>query len=204
MGSACPEDSPMIASRTRMNYVTCNGGHYAIECCPAREELSRQAAGRRSSAFADLGARYAPARFCGRMPPPVSELARRSCRAGNRRLDRKRLRYRGVDVIRGDLAVVALQGDFGKPRPALIIQSDLFAEHPTVTVLPITSDLREAPLLRLTVQPSPENGLRSPSQIMVDKAHTVLRDKVGQRIGRLDGATMVAVNRALALFLGFA
>lgn len=107
-------------------------------------------------------------------------------------------------MIRGDLAVVALQGDFGKPRPALIIQSDLFAEHPTVTVLPITSDLREAPLLRLTVQPSPENGLRSPSQIMVDKAHTVLRDKVGQRIGRLDGATMVAVNRALALFLGFA
>lgn len=107
-------------------------------------------------------------------------------------------------VTRGDLVVVALQGDFGKPRPALIVQSDFFADHPTVTVLPVTSDLREAPLFRLTLQPSAENGLRSPSQIMVDKAHTLLRDKVGQKIGRLDGAAMVAVNRALALFLGFA
>lgn len=107
-------------------------------------------------------------------------------------------------MTRGDVVVIALQGDFGKPRPALIIQSDLFSGHPTVTVLPVTSDLRDAPLFRLTVQPSEENGLRLPSQIMVDKAHTLLRDKVGQKIGRLDGAAMVAVNRALALFLGFA
>ena len=107
-------------------------------------------------------------------------------------------------VTRGDLVVIALQGDFGKPRPALVIQSDLFAEHPTVTVLPVTSDLRDAPLLRLTVQPSADNGLRAPSQIMVDKAHTVLREKVGQKIGRLDAAAMVSVNRAVALFLGFA
>ena len=107
-------------------------------------------------------------------------------------------------MIRGDLVVIALQGDFGKPRPALVIQSDLFADHPSVTVLPVTSDLRETPLFRLTVQPSGENGLKFPSQIMVDKAHTVLREKVGQTIGRLDSATMVAVNRALALFLGFA
>ncbi len=107
-------------------------------------------------------------------------------------------------MTRGDFVVIALQGDFGKPRPALVIQSDFFAEHPSVTVLPVTSDLREAPLFRLTVQPTPENGLKLPSQIMVDKAHTVLREKAGQTIGRLDSATMVAVNRALALFLGFA
>jgi len=107
-------------------------------------------------------------------------------------------------VTRGDLVVIVLQGDFGKPRPALVIQSDLFAEHPSVTVLPVTSDLRETPLFRLTLQPNAENGLNLPSQIMVDKAHTVLREQVGQIIGRLDSATMVAVNRALALFLGFA
>jgi mRNA interferase MazF len=109
-----------------------------------------------------------------------------------------------VAVIRGDLVVIAPQGDFGKARPALIVQSDFFSEHPTVTVLPVTSDLRDTPLFRLTVEPSAENGLRSPSQIMVDKAHTILRDKVGQKIGRLDSTTMIAVNRALALFLGFA
>ncbi len=107
-------------------------------------------------------------------------------------------------MTRGDLVVVALQGDFGKPRPALIIQSDFFSEHPTVTVLPVTSELREAPLFRLTIQPGADNGLRAPSQIMVDKAHTILREKVGRKIGQLDSATMVAVNRALALFLGFA
>jgi mRNA interferase MazF len=107
-------------------------------------------------------------------------------------------------VTRGDLVVIALQGDLGKPRPALVIQSDLFADHPTVTILPVTSDLRATPLFRLALHPSEENGLRVPSQIMVDKAQTVLRDQVRQKIGRLDAAAMVAVNRALALFLGFA
>lgn len=107
-------------------------------------------------------------------------------------------------MTRGDFVVVAIQGNFGKPRPALIVQSDMFAGHSSVTVLPVTSDLYEAPLFRVTVQPNSGNGLRLPSQIMVDKPYTVLRERVGQTIGRLDDPTMVAVNRALALFLGFA
>jgi mRNA interferase MazF len=106
-------------------------------------------------------------------------------------------------VRRGDLVTIALQGDYGKPRPALVIQSDLFAEHPSVTILPVTSELRNAPLFRLSVEPTPENGLRTLSQIMVDKAQTVPREKVGAAFGRLDDGTMVAVNRALVLFLGF-
>ena len=105
---------------------------------------------------------------------------------------------------RGDLVTIALPGDYGKARPALVIQSDLFDEHPSVTLLPVTSELRDAPLFRLRVEPSAENGLRKASQIMVDKAHTVPREKVGASFGRLDDGTMVAVNRALALFLGFA
>lgn len=105
---------------------------------------------------------------------------------------------------RGDLVTITLQGDFGKPRPALVIQSDLFDEHPSVTVLPVTSALREAPLFRLTLQPDADNGLRVPSQVMVDKVQTVLREKIGQTIGRLDDSTLLAVNRALAVFLGFA
>lgn len=70
---------------------------------------------------------------------------------------------------RGDLVMVALQGDYGKPRPALVIQSDLFDGHPSVTILPITSELVEAPLFRLSVDPTPGNGLRKRSQVMVDK-----------------------------------
>ena len=105
---------------------------------------------------------------------------------------------------RGDLVTVALQGDLGKPRPALIIQSDLFDTHPSVTILPVTSELRVAPLFRISVNPSELNALTKPSQVMVDKPQSVAREKVGAVIGRLDDETMLAVNRALAVFLGFA
>ena len=105
---------------------------------------------------------------------------------------------------RGDLVTVALQGDLGKPRPALVIQSDLFDEHPSVTILPVTGELRAAPLFRIAVNPGELNGLNKPSQVMVDKPQSVARERIGKVLGRLDDATMLAVNRALAVFLGFA
>jgi mRNA interferase MazF len=105
---------------------------------------------------------------------------------------------------RGDLVTVALQGDVGKPRPALVIQSDLFDSHPSVAILPVTSELRAAPLFRIAVQPSELNGLNRPSQIMVDKPQSVSRDKIGSVFGHLEDQTMLGVNRALAVFLGFA
>ena len=105
---------------------------------------------------------------------------------------------------RGDLVSVALQGDLGKPRPALIIQSDLFDTHPSITILPVTSVLRDAPLFRIAVKPGEMNGLTKSSQVMVDKPQSVAREKVGAVFGRLDDETMLAVNRALAVFLGFA
>lgn len=105
---------------------------------------------------------------------------------------------------RGDLVTIAIQGDFGKPRPALIIQSDLFNEHASVTVLPVTGTIVSAPLLRITLKPDEQNGLSKPSQIMVDKAMTILRDKVGPVFGRVNADTLVAVERDLAIFLGIA
>jgi mRNA interferase MazF len=105
---------------------------------------------------------------------------------------------------RGDLVTIALQGADGKPRPALVIQSDLFDAHPSIAVLPITSELRDAPLFRIRVEPSPGNGLRQLSDVMAVNPQTVPRDKVGEAIGRLPDDTMLRVNRALALFLGFA
>lgn len=105
---------------------------------------------------------------------------------------------------RGDVVTVALSGDYGKPRPALIVQSDLFSEHPSVTILPITSELRDAPLFRLALPAGESTGLRHPSQIMIDKAQTIPRTKLGPPIGRVDDARMLAVTRAMALFLGFA
>jgi mRNA interferase MazF len=105
---------------------------------------------------------------------------------------------------RGDLVTIAMQGNFGKPRPALVIQADQFDEHATVTVLPVTSTLVAAPLLRITVQPDAGNGLQKPSQIMADKAMTVKRDKVGPTFGRIDVDALVQVERCLAVFLGIA
>ena len=105
---------------------------------------------------------------------------------------------------RGDLVTIALPGDFGKPRPALVIQSDQFDETGTVTMLLLSGTLVDAPLIRVMVDPTPENGLRKRSQVMVDKAMTVRRDRIGDPIGRLDDAAMLAVTRALTLFLAIA
>jgi mRNA interferase MazF len=107
-------------------------------------------------------------------------------------------------VKRGDLVPVALQGDYGKPRPAVVVQSDLFSEHPSVTVLPVTSELRNTPLFRIRIEPSDANGLKKASEIMVDKPQTIARDKLGTPFGALDDSTMLAVSRALAVFLGIA
>ena len=106
--------------------------------------------------------------------------------------------------MRGDFVTIAIQGDFGKPRPALVIQANPFNEHASVTVLPVTSTLVAAPLLRVTVQPGLGSGLQRPSQVMVDKAMTVKRDKVGQAFGCIDADTFVEVERCLAVFLGIA
>jgi mRNA interferase MazF len=105
-------------------------------------------------------------------------------------------------VKRGDLIPVVLAGAHGKPRPALVIQSDLFARLPSVTILPVTTELRPIETFRIAVDPSQKNGLRAQSQIMVDKAHTIPRDKAGVAFGELELRTLRAVDRSLAVFLG--
>jgi mRNA interferase MazF len=105
-------------------------------------------------------------------------------------------------VSRGDIMIGTPPGDYGKPRPVLIVQDDAYAALPSVTVLPLTSDLAHAPLIRVAIEPSNSNGLRKSSQVMIDKAVTVPRSKIGNRIGVIDPATMQAVNTALAGFLG--
>ncbi|WP_455833624.1 type II toxin-antitoxin system PemK/MazF family toxin [Pseudarthrobacter siccitolerans] len=103
---------------------------------------------------------------------------------------------------RGDLWTVSGGTYAQKPRPALIIQDDLFAESESITLLPLTSQLTDAPLLRLTVEPGHLSGLQRVSQIMVDKPTTVRRSNLGERIGRVDSGTMVAVEQSLVVFLG--
>ena len=97
-----------------------------------------------------------------------------------------------------------MQGDSGKPRPAVVIQADWFDALSTVVVLPLTSSLQDAAVTRIDVAPTDGNGLKVPSQIAVDRPQTVRRVKLGPAIGRLDNDVMLAVHRSLVVFLGLA
>lgn len=103
---------------------------------------------------------------------------------------------------RGDLVTIVSSGDYGKPRPGLIIQSDLFDTHGSVTVAPLTTTCLDAPMLRIDVPPGVTTGLRLASQVMLDKLTTVPRHKIGGRIGAIDAATQNNIDRGLVVFLG--
>ncbi|HOV84882.1 MAG TPA: type II toxin-antitoxin system PemK/MazF family toxin [Syntrophobacteraceae bacterium] len=106
---------------------------------------------------------------------------------------------------RGDIVLAVAAGDYGKPRPALVVQSDLFNDtHASILVCLMTSDIQDAPLFRITVEPSDKNGLQASSQIMVDKIMAIRKDKIRTRIGSLDDEVLLRVNRSLMLFLGLA
>ncbi|MHB1871332.1 MAG: type II toxin-antitoxin system PemK/MazF family toxin [Steroidobacteraceae bacterium] len=111
---------------------------------------------------------------------------------------------RARSTSRGDLVTVAPSVDFGKLRPALILKADQFAGTATVTVLLASSTLDEPPLLRVTVQPNAENGLRRPSQVMVDKAMTAKDQNLGRTVGHVDYEALLEIERRLAVFLGIA
>jgi mRNA interferase MazF len=103
---------------------------------------------------------------------------------------------------RGQFVIVATQGDYGKPRPALVVQSDLFADLPSAVICPLTTMLRhDADQFRIQVEPSDRNGLREVSQVAIDKITVVPVAKIGGAIGDADDALLLRVNRALALFL---
>ncbi len=106
-----------------------------------------------------------------------------------------------LNVKRGDLVTIAVSGDYGKPRPALIIQSDAFTALGSVTVAPLTTDIYPAPLLRVTIHPGKETGLHKISQVMVDKITTVPRGKIGLRIGSVETGILRTINQALKGFL---
>ena len=107
-------------------------------------------------------------------------------------------------MTRGEIWTVSGTGYAGKPRPAAIVQDDRFDATASISICVFTTDETEAPLFRLSIEPSPGNGLKVPSRLMVDKLTTVSKERLGARIGRLDGEDMVRLNRAILVFLGLA
>ena len=102
---------------------------------------------------------------------------------------------------RGDIVVTAVQGDYGKPRPCVVIQSDLFEPTDSLLVCLITSEMGKGPDLRLALEPGPANGLRAPSQVMVEKITTVRRERC-RRIGALQPSEIGRLNALLATVIG--
>ncbi|MDP4829893.1 MAG: type II toxin-antitoxin system PemK/MazF family toxin [Cyanobium sp. MAG_185] len=100
---------------------------------------------------------------------------------------------------RGTVVTVASPGAYsGKPRPAVVVQADRWLQaHPSVTLCPLTSTIRQAPLVRIAVEPSPRNGLRKPSQLMADKLFTVPLAAVGEVVGQLEPDVLVDLDLAL-------
>lgn len=105
---------------------------------------------------------------------------------------------------RGAIVVVAAKGAYtGKPRPALVVQSDLFnPTHQSITLCPITSDCVDAPLFRIPLPPGERTGLRAASQIMIDKIVSVPRTSIDDEIGRCDEGELQAAEDALRRWLG--
>src|SRR5215467_12142991 len=109
-----------------------------------------------------------------------------------------------MPLSRGDLVIVAAPGDYGKPRPAVIVQSNAIPQsHASVVICPMTSELAEADF-RITIEPGPDTGLQVRSQVMADKPVTIRRERVGQRIGRLEAPDIARLNVALAFVMGLA
>ena len=108
-------------------------------------------------------------------------------------------------MARGDVVTAVASGDYGKPRPAVIVQTDALPEGlGSVVICQITSDFQAATDFRVTIEPSEGNGLRTLSQVMTDKPVTVRRERLGQLIGRLSAVDMARINVALAFVMGLA
>lgn len=105
---------------------------------------------------------------------------------------------------RGDLVVVSAPGDYGKPRPAIVVQSDWLNTNDSVLVALLTSALVDAPLYRLPIEPRDANGLKAPWQVMVDKIVAMPREKCGQVIGRINESELIALNHMLSVVIGLA
>ncbi len=114
--------------------------------------------------------------------------------------------HRVERLKRGDVVTIAGgEGDYGsKPRPAIIIQSDLFSELESVSVLPLTSSLEDAPVFRVVIEPTGINGIAKLSQAMVDKMMPVRKERIREVMGALDRKTLIKIESAIALFYGMA
>jgi mRNA interferase MazF len=110
-----------------------------------------------------------------------------------------------MEIARGDVLLMVVPGDLGRPRPGVVVQAAEFNAHlTTVFVCPVSSHLRDNISLRPLIDPTPKNGLRVPSQVMTDKMVALRRDRIRRIIGRIEPETSGQLDRAILVLLGLA
>lgn len=103
---------------------------------------------------------------------------------------------------RGDIVIAVLSGDYGKPRPAVVVQTNVtLSSHASVTVCPVTSTIMDAPLFRVPLGKGEETGLEKDSQIMIDKIVTIKKERIKSVLGRVSQDDLVKVGRSIAFWL---
>jgi mRNA interferase MazF len=107
-------------------------------------------------------------------------------------------------VRRGDILIVSIRGYAGKPRPAVVVQSDHFLPGNTVAVCPTTGDSAGVRSLRPAIEPDATNNLKQRSWVMIDKVSIVEMSRIGRHMGKMTVDQMRIVDQRLALFLGLA
>lgn len=108
---------------------------------------------------------------------------------------------------RGDVVLMVVPGDLGRPRPGIIVQADeLGDDTTTVLACPLSSHVQgiRNPRLRPVIEPAITNGLRVRSQIMTDKVFAQRREQLRRVIGAIDAETSDKLDTALLIVLGLA
>ena len=106
---------------------------------------------------------------------------------------------------RGEIWTASGDPDYaGEPRPVVIVQDDHFDDTGSITVCLLTTKTIDAPLFRIAIEPTPDNGLREPCFAMADKITTIPRTRLGKRLGTLKPTAMAPINQAMLVFLGLA
>lgn len=103
-----------------------------------------------------------------------------------------------MTLARGDVVAAIVSGDFGKPRPVVIVQARPYLEsHASITVCPLTTHLTGLRMFRIMIAPDKSNGLNEPSEVMVDKVSSLRRERIATSIGKLAASDMQAIDTSL-------
>lgn len=103
---------------------------------------------------------------------------------------------------RGDVLKVIIPGEYGKPRPAVIIQTRMLHDIPSLIVVPCTSELVDGCIYRPNVPHDEQTGLLLPTQAMADKLVAVSKRRIREVIGHVSPETLDDVERAVHFVIG--